>query len=362
MIRTILAWVLGAVLLALCAASLLPLLESDRWWIRYLDFPRMQISVALIVVFALYALVKHRRGRLLILPGLLVLASLGYHGWRLWPFQPLAQVMDPGGAQCASENRLRVLIANVQRGNRDAQKVIDLARSEEPDLFLVMETNGWWDEALQPLDAAFPHVVQDIPEDATFYGLHLFSRHPLENTDMRHPYGSDAPMVTTRVEHPAGPLRFIGVHPRPPHQSGQPSTIRDATVLEAALTAAEGDLPSVIAGDYNATPWERTARRALRLGGLIDPRAGRGPYPTYRATSRWMLWPLDQILWQPGLALADFAVLDPVGSDHFPFRVDLCVGQDAAQEIIPPRNDDAAEAQATFEKARALGAQDGPEG
>ncbi|EYD72746.1 endonuclease/exonuclease/phosphatase family protein [Limimaricola hongkongensis] len=347
------AVIAGIILALLAMASLLPLLETDAWWVRYLDFPRLQFAAAIVLVWTLMVAlggIGHGAARWMTV---LAIAALAYHGWRLWPYQPLAAKMDPGEASCAPEERLSVIVANVQRSNRQVGEVIALARDENPDLFFVLETNEWWDEALAALDADYAHHEQDIPSDATYYGMHVFSRHPFDSAQMRFPFGADTPLFDGVLAHPAGKLRVFGVHPRPP-QLGQPSTLRDATMLEAAMGARDGVLPALVAGDFNATPWERTARRTLRLGRLIDPRAGRGPMPSFDANSWWMKWPLDQILWQQGLAMADFEVLGGIGSDHYPVRADLCFTVNADQRVETAAEGDLDEAQATFQKARAL--------
>ncbi|PYE85820.1 endonuclease/exonuclease/phosphatase family protein [Pseudoroseicyclus aestuarii] len=348
----VLRWITALLILGLCAVSLLPLVETNIWWVRFLDFPRLQFGAALLALLLLWLILGGWRGRraLLLLPAL---AALGYHGWKLWPYQPLAAPMVATAAQCDEGDRLRVLIANVQRSNRDAEAVIALARAQKPDIFFVMEINAWWDAQLSALDADFPYHVQAIPDEATYFGLHAFSRHPMDETEIRHPLGADTPMLVTTLRHPARDVRFIGVHPRPPQQ-GQPSTIRDAVVLDAAVTAARSDVPAIVAGDYNGTPWERTARRAMRIGGLVDPRVGRGLAISFDHHSAWMKWPLDQILWQPGPALLDFAVMDPIGSDHLPVQADLCLTSETEARVVPRRADDMEEAQTSFDAARAL--------
>ncbi|MCZ4262405.1 endonuclease/exonuclease/phosphatase family protein [Limimaricola sp. G21655-S1] len=351
--RRALAIAAGVLLALLCAASLLPLAETDAWWVRYLDFPRLQIAVLLVIFWiAMVALggIGHGAARWLTV---LAIAALAYHGWRLWPYQPLAAKMDPGLASCAPEERLSVLVANVQRKNHQSEEVIALAREQNPDLFFVLETDGWWDEALTPLDANYAHHVQDIPREATYYGMHVFSRHPFDSAEMRFPYGADTPLFDGVLAHPAGKLRVFGVHPRPP-QMGQPSTLRDATMLEAAMGARDDIHPALLAGDFNATPWERTSRRSLRLGRLIDPRAGRGPMVSFDANSWWMKWPLDQILWQQGLAMSRFEVLPGIGSDHYPVLAELCFTVNADQRILTVNDRDLEEARTTFDKARAL--------
>ncbi len=56
------------------------------WWVRIMDFPRLQIAIAgaLVLVAALFL---SGWGRLL-LPGLMI-AVCGYQFWRILPYTPL---------------------------------------------------------------------------------------------------------------------------------------------------------------------------------------------------------------------------------------------------------------------------------
>lgn len=113
--------------------------------------------------------------------------------------------------------------------------------------------------------------------------------------------------------------------------------MRDAHLMMAALEARSSDLPTIIAGDLNAAPWERTVRRAMRIGELVDPRVGRGIYPTYDMQSWLVSWPLDQILFQDRFALAEWKVLRSFGSDHASVFAALCLLPDLpVRQSAPP--------------------------
>ncbi|KQI68927.1 hypothetical protein AN189_08790 [Loktanella sp. 3ANDIMAR09] len=353
--RKFLIRVVGTVLFALCAATFLPLLTFDTWWIRFLDFPRLQFLAGLLVSLALFVTLRRAQpswGTILTLAGI---AAIGLQVAKLWPYQPLATKMVASVLRCDADDRLRVLVTNVQVANRNDDSVLDMVRSQDPDVLVVLETSPWWDNALAPLDDQFDHIVREQPESA-YYGMHVYSRHPFTQSDMTYPMGVDTPMFDGQIAHPTMPIHLLGVHPRPPHQTngGQPSTMRDATILHAATRARETSAVSVIAGDFNLAPWEDTAQRALRIGALLDPRAGRGPMNSYMADSDLMRWPLDQVLWQSGPGLLDMTVLPSVGSDHHPVRVDLCLSPLVDARTIPLQDGDLAAAQDTFDAARAI--------
>ncbi len=341
------ARIIALLLLILTALTAAAMSNQDIWWIRFLDFPRMQIAGALALLVLFYMAVAGWRG---IIVTALALTALGVQVWTLWPYQPVAGKMVEQTPRCADDGRLRVLSTNVQRGNQDAGQVIAMIRANDPDIALVMETNERWDADLAPLRDDFSHVMQNIPADTTFFGMHVFSRYPLTDARFDFPFEANTPLFVGDVTHPRGTVQFIGVHPRPP-QRGQSTTQRDATILTAAQYARDSGAPTVMAGDYNATPWNDTARLAMRVGGLLDPRQGRGPMVSFDAASTWMKWPLDQILWQGGPGLLDFKVLPSVGSDHYPVMADLCLTTNAPGEPAPLYDGDLDAMQAAFDAA-----------
>lgn len=336
---------IAATAAALIAASFLPLIETNAWWVRMLDFPRLQLLIALPIVGFLLLMFGRgtRRATQLLVVG--IVAATVYHGVKLRPYLPWGDAM---AATCAEEEQFSVMVANVQLGNRRAKELLDIVRGHEPDLFLAMETDEWWDEALAPLSSDMPHAIQKIT--GSYFGIHLFSRLPLTESDVIFPVEQDAPAIVAEVALPGDEtVRFIGVHPRPPHPS-QPSTGRDAQLMRAALVARESGDAVVVAGDLNAVPWERTVERMKRIGRLVDPRERFGYIPTYDAQSWWMAWPLDQVLHGEALTVSEVERLPAFGSDHYPYLATLCLGASdrAAPDLAPG---DIEEAEATIKAA-----------
>lgn len=305
--------------LALALATFGALLQTNAWWLRMTDFPRLQYMIGLLVVLVFITLARSVRLRLTL--AVIAFAALGYNAMKLLPYVPssdrVASVQSCDGAHSFS-----VLVANVKMGNRSAEALIELVRSRSPDLFLALETDEWWDGELATLDGEMPHKAQRIT--GGYFGMHLFSRLALSETETVFPVEQDVPAILTNVALRSGEeVFFVGLHPRPPHP-GQSSIGRDAQLLWAAFQAREADAPALIAGDLNAVPWEATVERMQRVGGLVDPRERHGYQPTYDAQSWWMSWPLDHVLHQEGLTVSAFEVLPGIGSDHYPIEVTLC--------------------------------------
>lgn len=349
-------WIAGiafALILLLTLGSFLPLIGTDAWWVRFWDFPRVQIGFLLIVLLAVH-LIASDRDAPRILAAVLVLAALAMHALKVLPFTsvapPVARLVDG----CAPGNDLRILSFNVQRSNEVTEELVDLVAAADPDLVLLMETDEAWDEAILQLSDEYPEIARHVPEDARYYGMHLLSRLPLLSPRFLFEYGPQTPSLVTGVRLASGEVvRFQGLHPRPPVLFEHGTTRRDATLYRAALDAASSGRPSILAGDFNAVPWETTTQRAMRLGGLLEPRVGRGLFVTYGAESFWRGWPLDYVVYQDSFGLLEYRLLPNIGSDHRPVLAHLCLAPELAevQEVPAARLEDVRAAEESFARA-----------
>jgi endonuclease/exonuclease/phosphatase (EEP) superfamily protein YafD len=118
---------------------------------------------------------------------------------------------------------------------------------------------------------------------------------------------------------------------------GQSSAERDAVLMDTALRMRAEGGPAVVAGDFNATPWTPVVRRLSRLAHANDPRVGRGWFPTWKANSMILRWPLDHVLTTQQFALGEYDVLPPFGSDHQAVLATLCLapGSPPAPDALP---------------------------
>jgi endonuclease/exonuclease/phosphatase (EEP) superfamily protein YafD len=226
------------------------------------------------------------------------------------------------------------MVANVQRGNRHADKLIEILRNVQPDILVAQETDEWWDRQLSALSDLYPHTEAVIT--GSYYGMHLFSRSPIVEAEVVYPADPETPAIVARVALPGGAINLIGLHPRPPHPQ-QSTAPRDAELLWAALHVQRG-APTILAGDLNAVPWESTVARMRRIA-------------AFDAKSLWMKWPLDQVLHTAELSALEAEVHVPFGSDHHPYSVVFC--QQPSDRVAPkPTARDLTQARATLTAAK----------
>ncbi len=345
------------VCLLMVAATALALIETDQWWIRVLDFPRLQIAVVLAVALLTFGWAGPRN----VAAGVLAAVFLVALAWQLWMIAPYTAVWPRqmlAATACPDAGRVRFLMANVLQDNRNAQAVLELVRDTDPDVVLLTEIDRKWADEIAELAVSHPQTILE-PRSNT-YGMGLYSRLPLRDGQVRHLLDEDIPSILTRVALPDGTTFTLwGVHPAPP-RPGDDTEERDAELLIVAKEVAEAPGPAVVAGDLNDVAWSSTTTLFQKISGLIDPRIGRGLYATFNADWPLMKWPLDHLFASTEWTLGDFRRLPDIGSDHFPVLVELCHQPQAAavQEPVKADPGDAAEAEEHIGEGREAATED----
>ncbi|HSL17738.1 MAG TPA: endonuclease/exonuclease/phosphatase family protein [Methylomirabilota bacterium] len=342
---------------ALICGTAVPILHSNAWWIRVFDFPRLQIAALMGLALAGYA-VLHLCGRLR--PWEYALAALVGLGlvWQLVSIAPYTAFYPREMADSRAEddsNRISLLAYNVLSGNREVEALRDLIRDTDPDLILLSEPTRRWLEQLDGLEESYPYTLHQPQENQ--YGMLLYSRLELVNPEIRFLIEPGIPSFRSQVRLRSGTLvTLYGLHPRPPglkrpdegedggveEDDGErvDSVMRDAELLLVATEIQElGDVPVIVAGDLNDVAWSHTTRLFQRIGGLLDPRVGRGLFNTFDASSRFLRFPLDHVFASEHFLLVELRRLPDIGSDHFPLLVVLDYGHGASAVNEEPQPD-----------------------
>jgi endonuclease/exonuclease/phosphatase (EEP) superfamily protein YafD len=316
-------YVIALVTAVLVLVTVLPISRSTRWWIRDLDFPRLQILAAgIALLMAQAAWLDMSRP----LAWMLVAATAGcvlYQSWWILPYMrpyPNEVKLFKGTEH---RDRLRILAANVLQTNRNAAGLIALIREHKPDIVVTLETNAWWESQLDTLAGTYPYAIKCPLEN--MYGMHVYSRLKLEDSHTQFLVESDIPSMRTRVVLPSGQkIHAFFLHPTPPSPTeNDVSTDRDAELLIVARQVAGIKEPVIVAGDLNDVAWSVTTRLFRKISGLLDPRVGRGMFNTFHADYWFLRWPLDHLFHSRHFILSFIKRLPSFGSDHFPVLVEL---------------------------------------
>ena len=313
----------------LIGATTMSFVPSNEWWIRVLDFPRLQIAVALAVVLAACLVVDRGRWRAMLVAGLAV--ALVAQIARIVPYTRLVRPEVASADSCGDGTRIRLFIANVEYANRDSRDLLAMVAALDPDVVLLTEPGAWWRAQLAPLARERPHTILQPQEDT--WGMLLYSRFPLIQPQVRFLVEEDIPSITAGMRLPSGDhVQFFGVHPRPP-RPGDDTGERDTELTLIAQEIRGQRRPVILAGDLNDVAWSRTSRRFRQTAALRDPRVGRGLFATFNANlPAGFRWPLDHVFVSDEFALCGLTRLVDIGSDHFPLLVDVLLQREGSHQ------------------------------
>jgi endonuclease/exonuclease/phosphatase (EEP) superfamily protein YafD len=303
--------------------------RRDDWWIRVFDFPRLQITIVLAATLGAYAAVRTPAGALELAFLAALSAALVYQAIRMYPYTPLRRKQVQPSQRATEDSSVSLLFANVLMTNRNAQPLRNLIREHDPDVVLAVETDEWWERELAPLEQTHRCVVKQ-PQPNT-YGMLLYSRLELHDADVKFLIQDDVPSIHARLRLRGGRrVELRCLHPRPPApQENDRSTERDAELLVVGRELKEKQQPAIVIGDLNDVAWSRTNDLFLSISGLLDPRIGRGFFPTFNANWPLIRFPLDHVFHSRHFRLLEFRRLQHCGSDHFPVYVKLSYEPDA---------------------------------
>lgn len=230
----------------------------------------------------------------------------------------LTAVMRPRTARrpqpAAGGPVLSVLTVNLFCGQADAEMVVALAGRTGADVLFLQELT---DDAAPRLgkaglDDLMPQRIVELRGGPR--GSAIYSRFPLSE---------GAPLAEVSAAQPTAVLELPGgaraelacVHPHPPKPPGPRGVARWRR--ELAVLPPPGELPRLLAGDFNATLDHAVFRDLLRLG-YADAalEVGNALTPTWGPPGRPAVIAIDHVLVDQRCAVLASSVHAVPGSDH----------------------------------------------
>jgi endonuclease/exonuclease/phosphatase (EEP) superfamily protein YafD len=333
-----------ALAIALITVSFLPLWWTDRWWVRLWDFPRLQVAALLVIVGIGVWFVSIGKWRWPILGG--IAAALAWQISHFVAYFPPYPKQVASTENCPAGRQVSLINANVLMTNQDYVRLIKLVENRKPDVLLLLEPGFEWAAAIEPLLAAYPyHLSEPLPNT---YGLILLSKLPMEGR-IQYLLQPAVPSAQVRLRLPGGEqVELHGLHPEPPWP-GDDSGERDAELVTVGKRVRDHGRAAIVMGDLNDVAWSRTSDLFRRAGGMLDPRVGRGFYPTFNANYPLLRWPLDHLFVSPHFKVMELDLLPDIGSDHLPIFFRLCLTEDGSERKVAPSASPSTEAEASYE-------------
>ncbi|MGE8653709.1 MAG: endonuclease/exonuclease/phosphatase family protein [Acinetobacter gandensis] len=338
--------ILSVVVIWLTFWSLIP---RDEWWFRGADFPRLQILALGAIAFILLIVWKAEWDTPREIIFVALIAAMAYQLKMVLPYTMLwkKQVKQVSQVQLDESKQISMIVSNVLTTNTKYHLLIELIKKHQPDLVLTLETDQTWQNELAVIEADYPYRVP-VPLD-NLYGMHLYSKLELTETEVKFILSDEIPSIHTRVTLPSGnQVQLYCLHPKPPSPTeAKDSTLRDAELLIVGDQIKDIDESCIVMGDLNDVAWSRTTRLFQRISGLLDPRVGRHFVNTFHADYPLLRWSLDHVFHSTDFALVHMERLPHMGSDHFPVYVVLQTGRifEQTQQELEQTDEDEQEAQ-----------------
>ena len=230
--------------------------------------------------------------------------------------------------------RLRLASVNIHTENQRSDLVLKFLQAADADVILLLEVNEAWMNALQPLRTHYPQVIAEPREDN--FGIALFSRLPLTNSEVIELGQAEVPSIATTVSVGGEQVFLLGTHPLPPG-SAEYARLRNEQLQEIAALIRRRNMPAIVLGDLNCTPWSPYFTDLLREGELKNTSQRRGLFGSWPAWLPLARIPLDHGLVSQNICVVEKRMGPPVGSDHLPLILELQIPTEARVPAPPAK-------------------------
>jgi len=230
------------------------------------------------------------------------------------------QIPDP--VQPTPETpRIRVVWLNAQAGTA-AAPVLDYLRATSADFVLMSEYYA---------EAGTPELARHFPYAATCEEPHacnvmiLSRRVPLATRPPHETSPSDLRVVWADFDIDGAPLRLVGTHLRRPYPASRQAAQRAELLSLLAGAAPEN---TILAGDFNTTPWSFALKRFDARSGLTRYDRAMGTWPAtpwtrFRLPAPAAFMPIDHIYAGGHWRLVSIRRGPRAGADHYPIEAEF---------------------------------------
>lgn len=280
------------------------------WWpVDLLANFRAHFAVGLLATGVLLLLSRRRRpGWFVILVGLFNAAVV------------IPLFIAPLGGSPSLGTSLTVMTFNVNGLNGQHDAVIEYIESQRPDVVFIHEATFVWEDAL--VAAGLSYRVEPGRRDPLDFGTLALVPEGAEFKTFG--FANADPRAVEVVLSVAGePVRILGIHPLSP-ATEERAALRDNQLAFATDWAASGAGRTIVAGDFNATPWSFPVRQMLANGELVNSQRGFGLDLTFPAMANPVTQvAIDHVMYSAGFEVVGRRLGPASGSDHYPVVVDF---------------------------------------
>jgi endonuclease/exonuclease/phosphatase (EEP) superfamily protein YafD len=244
----------------------------------------------------------------------IIVALIGFVAIGVYP-QYVSEHPRVFGAAQAGEKPLRIMAFNSGFRNENTDAIVAEVRRLSPDVAILIELNGGKSVVLRLLKDKYPHQVECIAEP--YCHLAIISKIPVASSEFKGLWRGP-PLIRATLGGNYSDITVVGVHTiRTPHIRAQFEQMKELGDYLYAFTGS-----TVVAGDFNATPF-------ARLFKMFSDRTG------LRRITSLPSWPgyvelpqlaIDHIFLSSKIRVLEQARIGRrAGSDHYPVSALLAV-------------------------------------
>ena len=248
----------------------------------------------------------------------------------------------PAGANGALGEPLRVVTLNVEWKNRRHDLVLRFVRDSKADIVVIQEAVARWHPHIASLLTDYPYTLPKNWRKST--DVVVLARKPIREAlatapDRAQQHVDGSFYIVGTIIHNDRPIRLVAVHP-PYSLRASLKRQQDLQLETYANVARRSDVPTLVVGDFNLTPWSPRFRRLLEVSGLrVADHGWRWPR-TYPAAARSVFIgpvltgiPIDHVLVSRQFEVVRLRRGRWVGSDHYPVTVDLVLKRSSVASV-----------------------------
>lgn len=303
------------VFFAVSMATLVALLSSAHWFAELFSHFRFYY----LLTQALLMLVFLHSARWALMVATIVLAIP--NAWYVVPYltplafaQPIAAEPAPG---------VEVIAVNLNYRNADYTAMHSYLRSVTPDVLVAAEMTDAWQRELRYLEDYYPHRIGEARPNP--WGMIVYSRRPFVTAELLDLGVPDTVHARIVIESGGKPLEIFAVHLQSPTNRRRAEN-RNRQLADLARRVRASELPTLIVGDMNVTPFSPYFGRFLAEAGLADARRPSGFHFTWPAHPVPLWIPIDHALADPSVTVTQVRRGGETGSDHYPLEVAVANG------------------------------------
>lgn len=314
----------------LIVLSVLPFIQNQHWVFRVAEFIKLQLLPLQVIVFGA-SFFYTKENPVLWYFQAVQLGLIIYHIYILMRYTKFWKTTKFKQSDNASD-KIKIISCNIYQFNKEYHRFIALIEKEQPDIFLTMESNRDWEQAMQVLEKDYPNYEKVTLENT--YGMHFYTKLKVNRIQTHYFVADDLPSIEAELETRDGHrFVFFGVHPPPPSPTEEDnSKERDGDLLSVAKKVRDYKLPVLVTGDFNNVAWAKSSILFKKTSRLIDARIGRGILSTFHAKYWFFRVPLDLLFHSPEIFIDKLFIYPSVGSDHFPIGSTFCIDRQSDEQ------------------------------